>query len=215
MGLFDTNLVTNKMTSQVITSDEYFDMNERSLVSERLKSDGPGITFSGFMDLINKIIKATNEEREDPITFIPYRTYSKTQDIETPIITYRTFHRAPVLEKSPRYRETVNDSENNSKAIVIKGQLFTYTAEFTVYHDTYANADNTMLEFEDILTSYKGFFQQQGVSNIKFKEQLPDDSIDERENIFTKVFHYDITIEKITLVSESKIKTITSKIQNE
>jgi hypothetical protein len=166
------------------------------------------------MKLIGKIIDIMNEEKERKVTFIPYGAYKKSQSILTPIIAHRVYRRV-AQETKPRFREHKNDVNNGDRIIEICGQRLIYTIEFITFDDTYEDAENTMNDFEDLMTTFTGLFKEHGVLDIRFLEQVPDDSLSIKEDMFTKGLRYNALLEKITLTSESKIKNIISHISIE
>jgi hypothetical protein len=199
----------------MIDNDKYYNDNARMYAdSERLRSDGTTATYMSLMNLIGQIIDLTNEERQRPITFVPFASYEKSDDISTPIITHSVYTRTP-MEQRPRIREHVRDNENPDNIITIYGQKFVYTVEFLSIDSTYIDAENTMQEFEDLMLTYAWYFKQQGVSDIRFDEQTPDEGLPIKETAFGKGLKYNITLEKITLASDVKIKKIISNIKTD
>lgn len=194
-----------------IKNGEYFVENSNQFVSDRLKLKNNTPTYSKFIDIVSQLISLTNDARDRKIIFIPYSSYLKSSDITMPIITHKVYRRVP-NEPKPRFRETVNDVNNENQVITIKGQRFVYTIDFTVFDSTYDGAEEIMTEFEDLITTYLGYFQEHGVIDIRFVEQISDDLLNVKENIFSKTLRYNVILEKLTFVSEAKFKEIISKI---
>lgn len=215
-NLIDISYFDPSQLDSRIESGEYFNENYDSLESNRLKSNTQSATYNQFIKLMSKIIDITNEGRELPISFMSVSSYEKAKDIAVPIITYKTVHRS-IFQKElrPRFRETVNDENNPSKTINVYGQKFDYLIEFKIMDSSDENAENTMSELEDLLLMYYGYFQSQGVSNIRFVEQGSDEQIQFKEQLYTKAIQYGVVLEKITLISEEKINTIISRINSD
>lgn len=213
MSLLDTSLFLSGDVQKRIQSGDYISDNSSDKFAPRFKSDKKAADYKKLIFLIGKIIDITNEARDENISFMSYSSYKKTKDIKTPCIFYRTTSRVTTkLEAKPRFRETISDSENKTRNINVYGQQFNRTVEFTIVDSTDESAEDTMGDLEDLILTYTGFFMSHGVSNIRFLEQLPDESIFVEEDYYSKTLAYSVTLEKITLQSEDKIQSIIQRI---
>lgn len=205
MGMYDdikpVNIpIYNDIYTRVITS------KEESLADDRLKLQG-SCTFIEFMDYIDKLIKMTNQYRQEQIYFDAYSGKINPEDITTPIILYSVYSREPE-EPKPRIRQTVADKNDQNNSITILGQRFRYQIEFKIISDTYSSAEKAMEEFEDLMLTYAGFFNAKGVINLRFEKQISDETPDKQEKLYVKTLRYGATLERITLMSDERIKQV-------
>ena len=211
----DPSLFDSKDMQSKIDSGKYYGENmEKFDFSNRLKSDKKAADYNKLIYLIGKIIDITNESRESTrqISFMSISSYKKAKDVQTPVIVYRTLGRTPRKEVKPRFRQVINDKENDNRIVNVYGQQFNMTLEFRIIDSSDELAEDTMGDLEDLMLTYTGFFMSHGVSHIRFLEQLPDTSIFDEEDFYIKTLSYLVILEKITLQSEDKMKTIIQRL---
>ena len=209
----DDLLFQDQKISALIKDNKYFDVNSSKMTGDdRLRSTGTTATYPEFIKLVDKLIELTNKSRERQITFTQYRGNDSRDDIPLPLVTHRVYRRVP-QEIKPRPREPINDPENEGRAINVMGQKFDYTVELTIIDSDYSTADETMHEIEDLLSIYAGFLKKQGVSEIRFSEQLTDDAVNNKESFYCIKLRYTVVLERITLMSDVKIQQIIAQIQ--
>lgn len=161
----------------------------------RLRSDKP-ISFLGFIDILRKLWEAAGKpgtiKREAPIK----------DEAEYPMVTFKTKSRQvnpEFKDYKPRLRTTIRHPHEPNEFIELYGQVFDVLVEFGVFSKSAEEADEMIMELEDFMHLYAGFFKQQGVQEIRFYEQGEDEILSEnRYSIAKRTVQYIIRFEKIT-----------------
>jgi hypothetical protein len=140
-------------------------------VDKRLRSDKP-ITFLEFVDDLRKLWEAAGN------TAKIVRSMPLSDDAQFPTITYRILGRELNLDFKdikPRMRGIISHPYIDGEYVELYGQIFDITVEFAVYSMGAEEADQLVLELEEFLQTYAGFFKQNGVQEILFKSQGEDE----------------------------------------
>lgn len=163
-------------------------------MDNRLRSNKP-ITFLSFIDDFSKLWEASGKPgkivRQSPIK----------EKAEYPTITYRILKREineTFKDIKPRLRATIRHPYMNNEYIELYGQIFDLTVEFCVYSKSSEEADELVMEVEEFLQTYAGFFKKQGVQEILFNSQGEDEiEADGRVSVAKRKLTYIIRFEKI------------------
>lgn len=183
-------------------------------LDNRLRSNKP-ITFLSFIDDLRKLWEEAGK------TGKIIRKNPNKENAEFPIITYRLVRRivnTSFKDKKPRYRTTIKHPYMDNEYIDIFGQIFDVWVEFSVYSTSAEEADEMVLEFEEFLQTYAGFFKQKGVQEILFHSQGEDQVITSgRVPVSKRKLSYTMRFEKIIVrfLNEIEQIAIQAKLLNE
>ncbi len=195
-----------KHPSKPLVIDPYLD--------NRLRSKKP-ITFLGFIDDLKQLWEAAGKTGKI-IRYTPIK-----DDIEFPVITYRIIRRIINPEFSdikPRRRGTIRHPYMDNQYVDIYGQVFDLWVEFGIYSLSGEEADQLVMELEEFLQTYAGFFKSNGVQEILFHSQGEDEVVKEqRLNIAKRKLSYTMRFEKIVVRFLNEIEQIAvqAKIRHE
>lgn len=183
-------------------------------IDNRLRSNKP-ITFLGFVDDLRKLWEAAGKGAKI------IRNSPLKEDADFPTITYRIIGR--VLNDSfkdlkPRLRGTIKHPYMEGEYIELYGQIFDVSVEFNVYSLTAEEADELVIELEEFLQTYAGFFKKNGVQEILFHSQGPDEVVaNGRIGAAKRSLYYTMRFEKIIVRFLNEIQQIAvqANLQNE
>lgn len=186
--------------------------------NERKQKAEKSASLFDFVKMVNKLITLTMPD----VTFIPEEGRVLETDamkkIEHPIITYKVISRVPKKELKARVREDIEEisDDNDKRAGEIWGQKFECNIQFNIFASVYDEAEEVMEHFEELITSYTGFFKKNGIAEILFKKQFTDDMYSNlRETLSVRNICYYVEIEKLTVIFREKIKEIELLAQEE
>jgi|GEM_PF-2841216 len=174
-------------------------------IDNRLRSDKP-ITFLDFIDDLRRLWEAAGKAgkfvRQSPLK----------EDAEFPTITYRILRREinkEFKDIKPRYRTTIRHPYLEEEYIELYGQIFDVWVEFCIYTLSAEEADELVMELEEFLQTYAGFFKQKGVQEILFHAQGEDEVLEEqRIHISKRKLLYTMRFEKIIVRFLNEIEQI-------
>lgn len=168
-------------------------------------------TLYQFIEMIDRIMGLTMPK----VKFIPDEgkvlDLDSMADFNNPIITYKIIERVPKAELKPRVRESIveKDEVNGDRVGEVYGQKFKCLVQFNMFASVYKEAEEVMEKFEELITTYTGFFKENGVAEILFKEHSTDNHYAKlRETLSIRNLTYYVEIEKLTVIFKEKIKEI-------
>ncbi|MCD7910959.1 hypothetical protein KC480_05395 [Bacillus velezensis] len=174
-------------------------------VDNRLRSDKP-ITFLGFIDDLRRLWKAAGKRGE----IIRKRPLKENSNM--PVITFSLKKRTlneQFKDIKPRFRGTINHPYINGEYVELYGQIFDLLIEFSIYSSSAEEADELVIEFEEFLQLYAGYFKKNGVQEILFFEQGEDDVVEEqRVDTPSRNLLYKMRFEKIIIKLLNDIQQI-------
>ena len=174
-------------------------------IDNRLRSDKP-ITFLGFIDDLRRLWESAGK------TATIIRKQPLQKDAKYPTITYRILSR--VLSESfkdikPRYRGTIAHPYLNGEYVELYGQTFDLKVEFEIYSLSSEQADELVIELEEFLQTYAGFFKRNGVQEITFHSQGEDEVVElQRVSVAKRKLIYTMRFEKIIVRFLNEIQQI-------
>ena len=174
-------------------------------------------TMYQFIEMIDKIITLTMPK----VKFIPDE--GKIAELDSmgdfsAFITYKVIERVPKGELKPRVRETIAeiDEFNERRIGEVYGQKFKCLIQFNMFASVYKEAEEVMEKFEELITTYTGFFKSNGVAEILFNKHLTDNHFAKlRETFSIRNLIYYVELEKLTVIFKEKIKEIEIMAQQE
>lgn len=197
-ALFSTSLdnqVPNDQREPVL--DGYID--------NRLRSEKP-ITYLSFIDEFRRLWEAAGKKgkivRQEPLG----------EEATYPTITFRVIRRVinpHFKDLKPRFRSVVEHPLMEHEYVEIYGQIFDVWLELCVYSPSAEEADELVLEVEDFLQTYAGFFKASGVQELQFFAQGEDEVLTQgRLSIAKRKLQYTIRFEKIIVRFLNEIQNI-------
>lgn len=169
-----------------------------------------------FIEMIDKIITLTMPK----VKFMPDEgkivDLDAMSNFDRPLITYKVLERVPKGELKPRVRETISeiDGLNENRIGEVYGQKFKCLIQFNIFASVYKEAEEVMEKFEELITTYTGFFKENGVAEILFNKHLTDEHYAKlRETLSIRNLVYYVEIEKLTVIFKEKIKEIETLAQ--
>lgn len=178
---------------------------EEQIITQRAEK---GATIRDFIDMVadltNKVLK-TYEATFDPDE--GHMANDVNKNLGHPYINYKLISRIPKLERKERLLNTIKDKDGRS--CEIWSQSFICTINFNIFAGTYTIADKLMTDFEDMLSEYAGYFKQNGVQEILFKNQMTDENYDiYRQSMSIRSLQYRIDIQRIKNVFDTTIEDV-------
>ena len=128
-----------------------------------------------------------------------------------PYITFKVISRRPTKEYKPIAREDIVecDEYNKQRFGTVFGQKFDCIIQFNVFASENRVANKVMETFEELIISYAGYFKEQGVRDLYFKEQITDaDYNNFRETLSVRNLRYYVQIEKLMVIFNRRISDI-------
>lgn len=174
-------------------------------IDNRLRSDKP-ITFLGFIDDLRKLWEAAGKSAKI------VRNSPLKEAAEFPTITYRVVRRElnnQFKDLKPRLRGTIKHPYMGGEYIELYGQIFDVWVEFCVYSLSAEEADEIVIELEEFLQTYAGFFKRNGVQEILFSSQGEDEVLQEgRVGAAKRTLLYTMRFEKLIVRFLNEIQQI-------
>jgi hypothetical protein len=164
-------------------------------LDDRLRAERSS-TFLQFIDELRRLWKEAGKTG-DIIRQFPFQ-----EEAQYPVITYRLLRRqiSPHFkEYKPRFRDVFPHPYLPDQFVELYGQIFDVLVEFQIFSLSQEEADELVVEFEDFLYLYAGFFKKEGVQDIQFYSQEEDQLIyKERYAIAVRTLQYNFRFEKLT-----------------
>ena len=128
-----------------------------------------------------------------------------------PYISYRLISRRPTKEYKPIAREDIVECDelNAQRYGTVFGQKFDCIVQFNVFASENRVANKVMESFEELMISYAGYFKEQGVRDLYFKEQVTDTDYNNfRETLSVRNIRYYVQIEKLMVIFNRSISDV-------
>lgn len=172
-----------------------------------------GASLYDFIDMLAAVVdyamkdlkvKILTDDSENIITDpeIPF---------EHPYITFKVISRVPTKEYKPIVRENIVecDEHNEQRYGTVFGQTFDCIVQFNIFASENRTANKVMETFEELIISYAGYFKEQGVRDLYFKEQITDTDYNNfRETLSVRNLRYYVQIEKLMVIFNRRISGV-------
>lgn len=166
-----------------------------------------------FIDMLALIVDYSM--KDDKVKFITEDQEHVLTDPEIPFdhpyITFKVISRKPTLEYKPIAREEIVecDEHNEQRLGTVFGQKFDCIIQFNVFASENRVANKVMETFEELIISYAGYFKEQGVRDLYFKEQITDTDYNNfRETLSVRNIRYYVQIEKLMVIFNRRISDV-------
>lgn len=166
-----------------------------------------------FIDMLALIVDYSM--KDDKVKFITEDQEHVLTDPEIPFdhpyITFKVISRKPTLEYKPIAREEIVecDEHNEQRFGTVFGQKFDCIIQFNVFASENRVANKVMETFEELIISYAGYFKEQGVRDLYFKEQITDTDYNNfRETLSVRNIRYYVQIEKLMVIFNRRISDV-------
>lgn len=186
---------------------------EDPYIDNRLRSNKP-ITFLSFVDELQQLWSNAGQPGE----FIRHSPLK--EEAEFPCITYRVMKREvskDFKDIKPRHRGTIRHPYRDGEYVELYGQIFDLIVEFVIFSKSAEEADEIVLDLEEFIQTYTGFFKRNGVQEILFDSQGTDEVVQNQGiNLAKRPMYYKMRFEKITVkfLNEIQKVQVVSKINN-
>jgi hypothetical protein len=209
MDNFEALLKEKDYMSEISSNDK--DVIQSNTKSYPQKADKSATLFD-FIKMVDKLVSLTMKD----VIFIPDEgkvlQLDAMKKIEKPIISYKIKNREPKNELKPRIRESIVEAayaSEDERLGEVWGQKFKCLVQFNIFTSVYSEAEEVMEKFEELITSYTGFFKKNGVAEIFFQKHYTDEVHEKlRETLSVRNLCYYVEIEKLTVIFREKIKEI-------
>ena len=132
-----------------------------------------------------------------------------------PHIVYNLVSRRITEDKQLKRKQagTFPDEDHPGHNITKYSMMFDCELEFAIYAQSRIEATRTAQRFEEFMEDYKGYFKEQGISEILFlEESRPDVSTEYRQDIPHRIVTYLVRIERISIVRSVHLKEVIATI---
>lgn len=181
---------------------------------QRLKAQG-NIDVEGFTDRLKALLDEAWEDDWGEFTW-ESPTDNDPENAMMPVISFDVVSRAPSKGKAgvkARPTEVILDPDNEDYTLILHRQWFDCTVEFLIFHRTNREANALMSRFEAFLDAYKGFFKEQGVSEMIFQGEFDSRlSRKYKDGMPSSCLHYFIVFERILVERIRTTKELRTKI---
>ncbi|MGL4877983.1 hypothetical protein [Paraclostridium dentum] len=166
-----------------------------------------------FLDMTARIVDYAMKDQK--VEFLTEDQENMITDPEIPVnhpyISYKVISRKPKNEYKPIVREDIVecDEHNEQRFGTVNGQFFDCIVQFNVFASENRVANEVMETFEELMISYAGYFKEQGVVDLYFKEQVTDTDYNNfRETLSVRNIRYYVQIEKLMVIFNRRISDI-------
>ena len=132
---------------------------------------------------------------------LEYNTGKKLNETNLPVITFNIMSRIPSKKKpglKPRIYLTGYDDSDPGYLIIQHSQWHDCIIEYNLFHNTMNEAFELMSRFELFNTLYAGYFKQNGIMELIFRQEVPTSSTLKIDNIIpSRCVYYDMVIQNI------------------
>ena len=172
-----------------------------------------GASLYDFFDMLALIVDYAMADMK--VKFITDEDENILKDpelaFEHPYISYRVISRKPKNEYKPIAREEIVecDEHNEQRLGTVRGIAFDCIVQFNVFASENKVANKVMETFEELIISYAGYFKEQGVRDLYFKEQITDTDYNNfRETLSVRNIRYYVQIEKLMVIFNRRISDV-------
>lgn len=188
------------------------------ILAGRNYTDGNISTIDELADIIKKLCNAA--WGTDWGEFSPDIKYGENSDeIILPQITIEINTRdiTENMSLKPALIDYIKEKDANGNetgdVFLVYRQLYDCNVEFNIYGRNSQEAREYTKKLETLLNVYAGYLKRQGVSEILFEREVsPKSSLNYTENKNMRSIFYYIRLEEITLVRQSLINGINTKL---
>lgn len=169
-----------------------------------------GASLYDFLDMVAVIVDYSMADMN--VKFLTDEEANKIKDpsldFRNPCISYRVISRKPNNEYKPIVREEITECDeiNEQRLGTIRGIGFDCIVQFNVFASENRVANQVMETFEELMISYAGYFMEQGVKQVYFKEQITDiDYNNFRDTLSVRNIRFYVEIEKLMVIFNRRI----------
>ena len=128
-------------------------------------------------------------------------TGNDIDSVDLPHITFNVVHRTASKGKigvKARAMESIIDPENNDYTLILHRQWFDCIVEYLIFDKTNRDAQHVADRFEMFMDTYRGFFKEQGISEMLFQEEVDSKlSSKYKEGVPSNCLRYFMVLERI------------------
>lgn len=210
--LNESEIVLQKTANQSNTNKDNCEI-ECGGTAVKMQRAKKNASLYDFIDMLSLIVEYAMKDLK--VTFITDDQENILTDpeisFENPHITFKVISRVPTKEYKPIARENIVEcDENNEQRFgTVFGQTFDCIVQFNVFASENRVANTVMETFEELIISYAGYFKEQGVRELYFKEQITDTDYNNfRETLSVRNIRYYVQIEKLMVIFNRRVSDI-------
>ena len=169
-----------------------------------------GASLYDFLDMLAVIVDYAMSDMG--VVFLTEEEENKLKDPELefshPYISYQVVSRKPKNEYKPIIREEIIecDEHNEQRGGTVRGIGFDCIVQFNIFASENRLANKVMETFEELMLHYAGYFMEQGVKQVYFKEQVKDMYYNNfRDPLSIRNIRYYVEIEKLMVIFNRRI----------
>lgn len=169
-----------------------------------------GASLYDFLDMVAVIVDYAMADMK--VKFVTDEEENKIKDpsldFGNPCISYRVISRKPSNEYKPIIREEIVecDEHNEQRLGTVRGMNFDCIVQFNIFASENRVANKVMETFEELMIAYAGYFMEQGVKQVYFKEQIKDTDYNNfRDTLSVRNIRFYVEIEKLMVIFNRRI----------
>ena len=175
-------------------------------------------TVDGFVDTLQRLLNAAWGPGWGVFTE-EYTAFSDPQNVPLPQVVFHLLERAPTKELTPlkkRYFTVEPDPEYPGYNVEIYKTWYDCRVSFQCFARTNREARHLALQLEDFLTTYAGYFKEQGISEINFLGEEAPGRLDEAAGVVARrTLYYKLRIEHTITVRTKALEDVVVRVQAE
>lgn len=200
---------------KIVYTDKDLDYNNKGSKDKNLSpsymAEGNISSIEQFSNVLQKLIELTMPN----VTFKSQYDFNNSKEENYPIITYDINNREYSEYTGIKPTKHFTNIQTSVGKVNRYSTLYDCNIEFCFYGLTDKQANETMEEFEKILTIYTGYLKEKGVSEIFFLKQIPSKaSIHYIKDLSMKSCIWYVRLEKIWLCKVKDIDEIYVALDN-
>lgn len=174
------------------------------------------IDLEGFTDKLKELLDGAWEDDWGTFT-MESPTGNDIDSANLPVITFNVVHRTPSKGKigvKARVMESIEDPENSDYILILHRQWFDCVVEYLTFDCTNRCARHLADRFEMFMETYRGYFKEQGISEMLFQEEVDSKlSSKYKEGVPSNCLRYFMVLERILIERVYSTREMRLKIQ--
>lgn len=175
-------------------------------------------TIDGFVDTLGRLFSAAWGPDWGVFTE-EHTAFTDPQNIPLPQIVFHLLERAPMKELTPlkkRYFTIEPDPEYPGYNVEIYKAWYECRVGFQCFARTNREARHLALQLEDFLTTYAGYFKEQGISEINFLGEEAPQYLNETAGVVPyRTLYYKLRIEHTIVVRTKVLEDVVIRVQTD
>lgn len=193
------------------SNNESVGMTEEQVPRQRAAK---GADLDDLADMLAKLV--SKSMRKSKATFSPNEGDRPKVDfqekIDHPYIYFSIIDSEPKKELKPMVREEINElteDKSTRRLGVIYGKRYVNIVQFDIFAANYAEANEVMKNFEELIFDYSSYLKENGIAEIYQKKRFTDRNLDAyRQHFSVRSLQYYVETEKLFARFGGVVETI-------